>query len=451
MKKNINIILVLFFILCSAYSYDFSLTSIKTEENSVSVYRGKSMQTIANENFLVSMTAQKANGGIQLSTSITNFSDEKYFFDENCIKVYQGIFEENKWNDLEYEPATQYLRKEKNIATASTIMAGVALGISAANAGYSTASGSGYVNGYRYTYTANIYSSADAAIAMTNSYIALDSLQQRNSNWISFLENNLLFSSDIEAKDNYNGIFIIDEKKGPDYKIVIELSPKESFEFYFTRSDKDEILNPWKDKSHSRHSIIAGMNPFQNHYSLYYLWSRPKGVGLYAGFTGKFDAVNIPVIVELYSLDNLSYPDNWNISKIDPDSNDNFSLYNWKFDYDKTSMIYNSFGFFGGMTIKTIPNTWLLIGVGIEGYDKAYYNGDLYYKVDDDIYKYSNKTKDNSYKYYGKYWISQDCFGILFAPQIGINCITNHLDIGCMATIPIKGKFSIDITAGFAF
>ena len=450
MKRNVFVLFVLLSFLSFAYSYDFSLDSIKTEENAVSIHRGKSIQTISDENFLISMHAQKVSEGIQFSTSITNFTNQDYFFDEDSIKVYQGIFEENLWNEIEYEPAAQYLKKEKAIAKAAVIASAVAAEITAVNAGYSTVSGSGYSNGHRYYYKAEIYSSADAAIAMANSYIALDNLQQRNSNWLSFLEDNLLFSSNIASKENYNGIFIVDEKKGPDYKIVMEFAPNETFVFYFTRSDKDEILNPWKDKSHSRHSIIAGMNPVQNHYSLYYLWSRPRGAGLYAGFTGRIDGTGIPTIAKVYK--DISNPSKYDFSYgFDPNPYDESGCgYQYQFIYDEKSLLYNSIGEFVGMTIKLCPKTWVMCGAGIEYCVERYYQGELYYKFSENTVR-NKKIEDNPYIYYGEYWILQNNLDILFTPQIGINFITNHLDIGCIASFPINGKFSIDITAGFAF
>ena len=40
---------------------------------------------------------------------------------------------------------------------------------------------------------------------------------------------------------------------------------------------------------------------------------------------------------------------------------------------------------------------------------------------------------------------------MLFSPQIGINFITNHLDIGAIVTFPIHGKVCFDIVLGYAF
>lgn len=197
----------------SIYAHDFILMSLKTEKNTVSVYRGKSVQTVSDDNFLISMLAIKNEHGIQFSTSISNFSVDDYFFDESCIEVYQGNFDVGDWNKIEYIPATIYYERERKSAKTNEIFSAVALGLSAAGAGYSTVNGSIYFNGHRYAYTARIYSPSDAAIATANSYIALDNLQQRNQDYLTFLENNLLYSSKIPATENYNGIFIVKAKK----------------------------------------------------------------------------------------------------------------------------------------------------------------------------------------------------------------------------------------------
>ena len=442
--KKILFLTVYFILVSQIYAHDFLLTSIKTNENTVSVYRGKSVQTISNDDFLISMLATKTDKGIQFSTSITNFSSDKYFFDEKCITVYEGNYENSLWSRLNYIPASLYLTKEKSNIKTEEVLAAISLGLSAGTAGYSTVNGSGYINGSRYTYSANIYSPADAAIAMTNSYIALDNMQQRNQDYLTFLENNLLFSSEINSLDNYNGIFIVNEKNGPDYKVIIELSPNEKFTFYFTRSDKDEILNPWKDKSHSRHSIVAGISPTFHHFSLYYLWSQPKGVGFYTGISLQKESTGINYIGDVYSGNDISTPEGYELGHLDP-AGIGYYNYDWKFDYDKSTLKYDAFGFYGGITIKTFSNTWLLLGIGMDIQDSLYYNGTLYYKRD------SYSIRDTTFKKYSDCWLKQSSYEILFSPQLGLNFITNHLDIGAMITFPINGKVNFDILLGYTF
>ena len=444
MKKIISIILSLL-LSYNIFSYDFSLTSIETEGNTVSTYRGKSIQTVSNENYLISMLATKNSHGIQFSTSITNYSENGYLFKESCISVYQGIYEHNNWEKIEYIPATEYFEKEKTAAKTEEVLSAVVLGLSAVGAGYSRIKGTGYVNGHRYTYTTKVYSPADATIATANSYVALDNLQQNNQEYLTYLESNLLFDSLIQKNENYNGIFVVDEEKGPDYKVIFEISSSEKFEFCFTRSDKDEILNPWKDKKRDRHSIIAAVSPTLNHFGAYYLWSRPKGIGIYGGMTFQKKSSGIKTFGDI-SFGTFDNPEPIGFGYPDPLNTSYGTFYDWKFDYDKSSYNYDSFGMFAGLTIKTFPNTWILAGIGMDTVFAEYYEGDLYYKYNRDY-----KTATTSWTYYNHCWLKDNPFSIKFAPQIGINFITNHLDIGCIATIPIKGKFSIDITAGIAF
>ena len=440
MKKTI-LILLCFLFSSSLFAYDFNLFGVETGNNSVVVYRGKSMQTVADDNFLISMLATKTDNGIQFSTSITNYSSEDYFFKEYCISVYQGIYENNSWEQIKYIPASLYFIQAKQKAKSEEIAAAIALGLTAASSGYSKVKGSGYVDGHRYTYTANVYSPADAAIATSNSYIALDNLQQNNQEYLSYLENNLLFDSLIPANENYNGIFIVNEKKGPDYKVIFEFSPTEIFEFYFTRSDKDEILNPWKDKQHSRHSVIASVSPMFNHFGLYYLWSRPKGVGVYTGLSYSYNCKNVPIFK---SVSNIDYIYDSDMNYLDPENSGNGLFTDWKFDVSNS--LYDSIGMYLGMTIKTFPNTWFLLGCGIDFETKKYSYGKLYYKID--MYPRHDKT----YTYYKDCWLEEKYpSDVYFTPQIGLNFIANMIDVGAIFSYPIKGKPAFDLTIGYSF
>ncbi len=436
--KKICLLSILLFLTSFIYSYDFLLSSIETNTNKVFVYRGKSMQTASNENYLISMLATKTSHGIQFSASITNYSSNDYFFRENCISVYQGVLETNEWESIEYIPASIYFEKEKRSKKTEEILSAIASEINSAQAGYSTVSGTSYSNGYRYSYSARVYSFADAIIAEENSRIALDSLRQSNQQYITYLENNLLFDSLIPASENYNGIFIVDEKKGPDYKVVFEFSPTETFVFLFSRNDKDEILNPWKDKKRDRHCIIGGISPKFNHFSSYYLWSRGKGVGLYTGMAFRIEK-NISSFSNVYDIDNVH---GYDLNYADPE-NVGYYNYDWKFDYNKS--FYNSWGYYMGMTVKILPYTWLLLGGGLDFKTKSFYQGDLYYKVN------SYNRKDYNYKFYKNCWLTESSFDMLFTPQIGINFITNYLDIGTIFSYSIKGKMAFDITFGVAF
>ena len=438
MKKFLTFI---FFALCSVciYAYEFAISSIKTNENKVSVYRGKSMQTVQDDNFLISMLATKCENGIQFSASITNFCRENYFFDENCVSVYQGVYEDDIWKKIEYMPASKYYMNEYNTIKTQAIATGIMMGISASNAGYSSVNGSGYVGGTRYTYKANVYSSADASIAMTNSYMVLDNMQHRNQNYLQYLENNLLYSSEIEASGNYNGFFVVDKKKGPDYKVVFEMSPTEQFVFYFTRSDKDEILNPWKDKSHSRHCIVGGISPLfydgSVHGSLYYMFCRARLFGFYGGFTYRYGTNGIDSFASVKNVS--SKPEIEGVRWLDSDK--------WDFDYDESDMKYDSFGVYSGLTFKAFDNTWLLLGTGFDSIVNLYYKGDL---------SYNGYFKES----YGDCYLKEEyATGGFFTPQIGLNYITNHFDFGIMSYFPIGfegaekvGKFNVDILFGFA-
>lgn len=391
-RKFISLLALAF--LCFARIFAFELAAIKTERADVSIYRGKEMQKASLPHFDVSLFSSRTSGTLEFSASITNKSDKDFFFEEGAVSIWQGVYEKGEWKLASYIPASVYLKAAKAAAEEEETLQALSLGLSIANSGFSTVTETTFVNGYGYTYTRNVYNPVEAAWEIALSYDELSRLKRNNKEYLAFLEKTLLFSSTVKAGESYSGFFTADVSRGPDYKVVFDFSEDERAEFYFTRSDKDEILHPWKDKTRDRHSLSFGLSPLDfKHYSFYYLWSRPRGVGMYSSF---------------YFQKEGKYLSN-NMKK------------------------YDAFAFATGLTIKTFPYTWLLIGCGVEIAD---------------LVPYENL---NTRKYYGASWTNHKDIDFFFAPQVGINFIANFLNVGAVAYFPIGGKITFDIMMGFSF
>lgn len=440
MKKNI--LLYLSFLFPLAHAWSFELSAIKTDGVSSSVYRGKEMQKAVGANFDVSLFASHSSNEVRFSASITNKGDKDYLFEEGSITVWEGVYETGEWKKASYIPASVYLKAARNACEEEETLEAVSLGLSIAGAGVSTVTETTYLDrwGYGYTQTTRVYNPAAAAWEIALGYDELSRLKRNNREYLSYLEKNLLFTSTVKALESYSGFFVAEANRGPDYKVVFDFTEGERAEFYFTRSDKEEILHPWKDRTRERHAMTFGISPLGfRHYSFYYLWSRPRGVGMYTGFYFQKES-GMRTAGEVYS-GNLSYPSSYELNNLDRGRIGSPWNYEWKFDYEKKSMKYDAYGFAAGLTIKTVPYTWLLLGCAVEVADAYYYEGDLSYKM----------RGKAAYTRYGKEWIKQSKMNVLFTPQAGINFIANFLDVGAMVYFPIGGKITFDIMIGFAF
>lgn len=418
------------------YAHDFYLDSVKTKTNIVQEIKGNSMQTVEGENVAVSMYAMSNKKEILYTVSITNKKTEQpYYFDESYLKVFMGNYETDKWEVVDHKKALAYFRDKKAEIKRNEFMQAFTLALSSVSAGYSKSSGNIYTRNRTYTYTMTTYNYGNAAIASAYSSMVMDRMYEKDADYLSFLQENLLYSYEIPKSTVYNGIFFAAAKNAPDYKVVYN-DGTDRLEFIFSRSDRFEVLHPWHDKSWNRHAVLAGTNIFLNRYDVMYNFMRPKGVGFYGGMS-----VYLPRIENTTKISYISCSEMG-----DPDPNDKYDwvYYDWKFEKGD-SFDYSALSLAAGITIKTIPNTWILLGCGLDMCITEYSKGDMYYKLD----KYSSTPSD--WQYYDTRWGEERARGVKFAPQVGVGVITNHLALNGLFSYAIKGKWSFDILAGWAF
>ncbi|MBK5200923.1 MAG: hypothetical protein JJE21_05245 [Spirochaetaceae bacterium] len=76
----------------------------------------------------------------------------------------------------------------------------------------------------------------------------MNDVLEHNEKSLPFLENQLLYSSRIKPSSNYSGVlyFPVDNNY-PDYRVVYKDTINENLNFYYNRSDRAEVLNPWLD------------------------------------------------------------------------------------------------------------------------------------------------------------------------------------------------------------
>lgn len=383
--------LVLFFM--TSCTTSFELNNVDTPENEIYTDRGTLIQSIEKEDITVSMKGNPVINSNEASiiAGIQNNSKTPYEFDDSQISIYGGNTETDSWNYIKTWDANKYFNDAKSKANAkriASVISGILNIASASNESKSTTTISDS-NGNSTTITTRTYNPSNVAITglIESEKIARGSNETEQT--IDFLSNNLLFDSRVNENKDYAGILYFPvENKYPDYKVQFN-KYNEKLNFYFARSDRAEILNPWLDKSHPRHSIVASRAISDDKMDLTYYFSNNKWFGFYSGI----------------SMYNILF-------------NTNFGTSN------ATNDIYQAIGAPLGLTIKTLPYTWLTLGF------------DFGYRFN----KYSQGTSNNTPIY--------DPF---IAPQVGLNFIINHINLNARATYTMDKHLYVDLGLGYAF
>lgn len=391
MKKLLFTILFLFTV-GTIYARDYSVSAIKTDNNQVDTYYGESISTVITRNNLeISLSIKPVEySELRVCVDIKNLGDETFKFNERNIRSYQGNYDDNTWSETDYVPASVYYEKAEDEAHFKTVMAAIGLGIAAIDAGFAPLPPEPFIPGFskprgrRY----EIVGDGDPAMVgfgLANLFITLN----ENESTLEYLDHHLLFSAEINPKEGYSGIFFLPAVKGPDYKIRMKIDKEEIIDFYFTRSDKEEILHPWADTDRTKFAFTV--NPgfrfesgFGNSLGMNFLFLT-KATGGYFGFdagyghSAKYDAV------EFYSIN-------------------------------------------GGVTEKIAPHTWLVGGLGFEYFET-----------------YTSIHGSLSHSRY------QSSYGFAFGPELGMNFNFNWIDFGFNCKYKFAGTAEFSTAIGFAF
>ena len=452
MRKTLLLLIaiLLLTVICSCSSSYYLYTSPEAK-NDVFIDRGDEYQVAGSKGEKLTFMAaglDTDNGDNRIIFAILNDSESSYSFRDSQISIYGGNAEKNKWDYIQKWSAAEFYDKTKRQAETERMVAAIAGALSVASAAMGSTSQSTVYTPYgSAVVTTRSYSASDVALTAMAASIYNRNLEQATKANLSYLKENLLYSSTIGAGETYSGlIYFPGDRKYADYKIVFEDSAGKE-EFIFTKSIREEIIHPWTtDTSRHLNAITVNLSPMYEKIGLYYYWLPPKGVGIYTGFnlydyTQKRPENTVDPIGYYWHYDGSGKAGNFSF-KVDPNPSD---AYDYTFYYDgrftETEEHYKSFGLPIGMTIKIAKQTWLLAGVSlIFNYD-YYIIGSLEYSADGGPYVHYKDGLVDTANYGGG--------GI--EGQLGVNFALNFIDLGTIVSYDFKQKrFTVDICAGVA-
>lgn len=240
----------------------------------------------------------------------------------------------------------------------------------------------------------------------------------------------LNYNQMIPANSAVSGMawFDINDKK-PDIKLEIG-----NLNFIYGKSDREQIINPWLDRTRDRWTITGFVSVDSRHRFGFNTFYNTQSLGFYAGFSAqnifKDHAADYEFEKGAFKKDNGVYQINT-------------SLMSWL--YDET--VGGTFG----LSYKIQPYTWLCAGIDM-GTVKSYYKGTVQYRPlnspDTPWTQEANKTAFGDFNQ------------MYLRPQLGVSVIVNSLNIMAFASYDLqcdtalKGRryaLCLDLGLGYAF
>lgn len=424
------------------------IENIDTEENIISVNRGKEYQTITSEDGVsVTMVAQPTFEGdeIQVTVGILNPTEANMVFLDSSVSLYRGDYIKDSWKLLGNWNANDYYQKVYQKERSRVTFAAIAGALATINTVNGTISNSKVTTPYGISHvTTRTYNPAITSLAAIATAERLDSLTILSKRNLEVLQNTLLYSSEIASNTYYIGnLFIPVDNSSPEYKLVFSFFNGEEHSFLFSRSDRYAVTHPYSDQTRNRHSITVSHAIPSEKWQLTYFWSRKNAIGVYCG-------------ISLYNLGKLLNSKDGGLGNRIGNSAThwhNYSLYtdpdNRQYEANYTPTSSSSFvfglGFPFGITYRVLANTWLMVGIDCGlGAKTTEYNGTLQYKIKEtsEIHIISDNYKEVD---------SEGPFPII-APQVGLNLIFNFIDVNLVASYEFSAKkFFVDLGLGIAF
>lgn len=442
MKKKIFLV-VFFAVPVLLFSRDFNLLSIEKSYDELKFGDNVVQTEESSSGISVSVSPTTiADGEIIFAFDIRNSGDKAYYFDEKSITFYEGNFEKNEWNVLYYQSPSVYLESAKAKAITKTVLSAIGLGLSLLNSdlplvpsffvpplilpgldGLPNVVFSGRFYDYSHSPSFSLF---DAALMGAGISGLVEGIEEQ-AHEIPFLEQNLLFSDTIKPDNGYFGLVYVPEFSKPDLKIEIKLASGDVLSFYYTRSDRKYIINPWLDRNYGRFSMAFGTTiPHFDEFNVYSLYNGTL-LGYYFGFNLNFSGYFVNSNGTLYSNDRFAL-----------DSTSSRGL-----TFATTGRVEHILGGLStGMTIKIVPYTWLMLGCGFNFYGL---------KIQGNVYKDTSLVEKNV-------WLDYNNFYFAPSPQIGISCLVGPIQVVSLfeyrfnyAEYTKQSGFNCKLMAGFAF
>lgn len=404
MAKFITLLLIAAMLLVSCATVEVpKIVSVETEENEVFQSRGIDYQLIEDENIeLVMQGARVDTETAAIGVEVKNKTTDRYNLIDTDFEIFRGNLEDDTWTSFgQWNAESYYLDAKKKYDTARVlrvleIFGDIFFGIA------SGSNDSGTIATGAFLETGTDLASGIATVS------AINATNGKSPKWLS---EHLLYPSVIRSLDSYEGVMMFPmgkKRSNIDMKIVYKGGTDEEKAFYFERTDREEILNPWLDSRFKKKlGFGVGYDPFTKAFSIPMMYFYPKGIGFYGGINVKFKEPE-------------------NVKEVSGSM-----LYK---DTDKyVDGIFETI--YGGLTIKIVPYTWLLVGV------------DCIVRSPRKVVNVSGAPSDITYyryDYNGK--------NVFFTPQIGVNCIFNFIDVFAILEYdPSVKKVRTFFGGGFAF
>ena len=196
--------------------------------------------------------------------SLASINGSAFTFTDNSIALYGGNAQTGKWTLIDKWDSNLYLRTEKAKANAAIFATGVIGTLAVINAILNPDSVDFYIDidypiyyphhGYYYGYPyGGVYVSGGgpvgAAFTALSTIETTIALSQMSDMYQAELKRAMLQDTTITPENPAAGMVAFQNlPKYPDYKLVYN-DGRRDMEFTFVRSDRDEILHPWRDKS----------------------------------------------------------------------------------------------------------------------------------------------------------------------------------------------------------
>ena len=261
------------FILLAVLAVAVSLTScvssnkallIAPEEKSASQASASSIGAKSQDGLQIVAGSDYFDGkNANFMVSLASLNDQSFTFKDTDIAIYGGNSDKNSWTLIENWNSTDYLVQEKRNANAAIVATAFIGALAVIDAIMNPNDSSFYFDydyyypwGYRtssfYYYGGGPIGASFTALGVIESTIVLSQLSEM---YQAELEHTLLQGGAVTPEKSVSGnVAFSNLPKYPDYKLVFN-NGRQDMEFTFLRSDREEIINPWADRSSTQVAI----------------------------------------------------------------------------------------------------------------------------------------------------------------------------------------------------
>jgi hypothetical protein len=189
--------------------------------------RGKSFPLFMDDDIAMMVAPEFKDSEIMIKVTVKNISSRVIGFSDADFSVFVSD-DRLSWKEVPVYTSQEYFKKEKAEYTAGAVLMLLGAAASAYNAGqgYATTSGNVYGSGRygsysgSYTSTTRYYDPAAAQSANQRSAQMVADYAQSGRQWLQVLEDNLFYSKDLGAGEEYFGLVFSEKLSGRFYRIL---------------------------------------------------------------------------------------------------------------------------------------------------------------------------------------------------------------------------------------